>query len=34
MIEEQGREEALRQEVILLWNKIESQFDSNRKPKH
>lgn len=32
-VEEQGLEEALRQEVILLWNKIESQFDSNRKPK-
>jgi len=32
-IEEDGREEELRQEVILLWNKIELQFDSHRKPK-
>lgn len=32
-VEEDGREEELRQEVILLWNKIESQFDSQRKPK-
>ena len=33
MIEDEGLEESLRQEVILLWNKIEMQFDSNRKPK-
>jgi recombination protein RecA len=33
MIEDQGYEERLRQEVILLWNKIELQFDSHRKPK-
>jgi recombination protein RecA len=33
MIEEGGAEERLRQEVILLWNKIERQFDSQRKPK-
>lgn len=33
MIEEGGWEDRLKQEVILLWNKIESQFDSNRKPK-
>lgn len=32
-IENEGREEELRQEVILLWNRIESQFDSHRKPK-
>ena len=32
-IEEDGREEELRQEVILLWNKIELQFDSHRKSK-
>lgn len=32
-VEDEGREEELRQEVILLWNKLESQFDSNRKPK-
>jgi len=32
-IEEDGREEELRQEVILLWDKIELQFDSHRKPK-
>jgi protein RecA len=34
MIEDKGLEEALKQEVILLWNKIEIQFDSHRKPKH
>jgi len=32
-IEDEGWEEKLRQDVILLWNKIELQFDSNRKPK-
>jgi len=32
-IEEKGWEERLRQEVILLWNKIERSFDSNRKKK-
>lgn len=32
-VERDHREEALRQEVILLWNKIESAFDSHRKPK-
>lgn len=32
-VEDEGREEELRQEVILLWNKLEMQFDSNRKPK-
>ena len=32
-VEEEGLEEALKQEVILLWNKIERQFDSHRKPK-
>lgn len=32
-VEEQGREEELRQDVILLWNKIERSFDSERKPK-
>jgi len=32
-IEEEGMEEQLRQEVILLWNKIESQFNSQRKSK-
>lgn len=34
MIEDAEREEELRQEVILLWNKIETQFDSDRKPKN
>jgi recombination protein RecA len=33
MVEDEGLEESLRQEVILLWNKIEMQFDSHRKPK-
>lgn len=33
IIEESGREEELRQEVILLWNKIDSQFASQRKPR-
>lgn len=32
-IEDNGQEEVLRQEVIVLWNKLESQFDSNRKTK-
>jgi recombination protein RecA len=32
-IEEDEREEELRQEVIQLWNKIESQFNSHRKSK-
>ena len=32
-VEEEGLEEALKQEVILLWNKIERSFDSHRKPK-
>ena len=33
IIEAEEAEEVLRQEVILLWNKIERQFNSNRKPK-
>jgi protein RecA len=33
MIEDNDWEERLRQEVILLWNKIELQFSSHRKPK-
>jgi len=33
IIEETGQEEALRQEVIMLWNKIELQFKSSRKPR-
>jgi protein RecA len=33
IIEDSGREEELKQEVILLWNKIEFQFNSNRKPR-
>lgn len=33
IIEENKQEEQLRQEVILLWNEIESKFDSQRKPK-
>jgi protein RecA len=32
-VEEDGREGELREEVIQLWNKIERQFDSHRKPK-
>jgi len=32
-IEEDDREEELKQEVILLWNKIEREFDSHRKSK-
>jgi len=32
-IEEEDREEELRQEVILLWNKIEMEFNSVRKSK-
>lgn len=32
-VEDEDRVEQLKQQVILLWNKIESQFDSNRKPK-
>ena len=32
-IEEEERQEELRQEVILLWNRIESHFDSKRKSK-
>jgi len=32
-IEGENREEELRQEVILLWNRIEHQFESQRKPK-
>ena len=32
-VEEEDREDELRQEVILLWNKIENQFDSHRKSK-
>lgn len=32
-VEENGWEERLRQEVILLWDKIEFSFNSNRKPK-
>lgn len=33
-IEKDGREEELRQEVILLWNKIQSNFKSERKSKY
>ena len=33
IIEKENRENELREEVILLWNKIERQFDSNRKSK-
>lgn len=33
MIEEDNREEELREEVIDLWQEIESKFDSERKPK-
>ncbi len=33
MVEEQGLEKKLKQEVIELWEKIESKFDSNRKRK-
>lgn len=33
IIEKDKMEERLKQEVIILWNKIERQFDSNRKPK-
>ena len=33
IIEEENLTERLRQEVILLWNKIELQFKSNRRPR-
>jgi recombination protein RecA len=33
IIEKEGREEELRQEVIMLWDRIEFQFNSHRKPK-
>lgn len=33
IVEKEGYENRLRNEVILLWDKIELQFDSNRKPK-
>lgn len=34
IVEREGYEDRLKQEVILLWNDIEKQFESNRKPKH
>lgn len=34
MVEDNDWEERLKQEVILLWNKIEMEFNSKRKPKH
>ncbi len=33
MVEDDNMEDRLRQEVIILWNKIEREFDSNRKPR-
>lgn len=33
MIEEQDREEELREDVILLWNQIQTHFESKRKTK-
>lgn len=33
MVEESGLEEGLREEVIDLWEEIESKFSQNRKPK-
>ena len=33
IVEEDGLEHQLREEVIDLWTEIESKFDSNRKPK-
>lgn len=33
MIEEGGHENALRNEVIVLWEEVESKFESDRKPK-
>lgn len=34
MVEKNEWEERLKQEVILLWNQIELEFNSQRKPKH